>query len=136
MKNQRLQAAYTRTIYACLDREVSLIHGQNNSILDGIMDLEACPELCIITAYNPYSQIRPGRENVRQQWKLKAKLDWLGYAVWEGTNIAIDGDFPDEATWWVPGMDVRQGRILGQEWNQNAILHYVRGGKAALVWCR
>lgn len=136
MKKEHLVSAYSRTIYACPGRDVKLLHDQNNSILDEIMLKEDCEELCIITAYNPFSEIITDLENVRRQLKLKAKLDWLGYTVWEGVNRASDGDFPDEATWWVLGMGREEGRELGREWEQNAILHYCRGGKAELVWCR
>lgn len=130
-----LEAAYKKTIYACPTRNFKLIHDENNTLLDAALARDNYGTLCILTAYNPRSEVQPELENVRNQLMLKEKLDWLGYEVWEGVNQDPMGDFPDEATWWVLGMPHFEGLEVAREWHQNAFMYYKLHGKTQLIWC-
>lgn len=131
--DQQLEAAYRKTIYSLPDQGINLLCGQNNSRLDVILNHNNWRELCVLTAYNPYSKIQSKDRNAVSQQHLKARLEKLGFVAWTGRNVDPDQEFPDEATWWVPGISQLRGQEIAREWNQNAFLYYPTGGEAQLI---
>lgn len=131
--DQQLEAAYRKTKYTFPDQGIELLYGQNNSRLDSFLYQGNWCELCVLTAYNPFSEIQSEERNADSLQQMKVRLEQLGFIAWKGRNVDPDQEFPDEATWWVPGMSQLLGLEIARKWNQNAFLYYTTGGNAQLI---
>ena len=79
---------------------------------------------CFITAYNPFSEERSVGENLTAQSKLKEKLAERGNEILDGLGADPSGEWKGEPSFFVLGLSIEQSKILGKEFNQNAV-----------VWC-
>ena len=77
-----------------------------------------------ITAFNPYSQKLDPCVNAQRHLNLKEDLTSRSLIFIEGVGIGKDPDWPGEASYLVIGLALEASRVLGNKFNQNAI-----------VWC-
>ncbi len=133
---QFLNEAYRNTIFRCLDPEIEILIGESHPRLDQYLNRKHVQDLCILSAFNPFSEIRTDDENNRNQGLLRADLQDSDYCFLDGINIDPEGDFPSELSVWVLGMNRQTGIEFTKRWHQNAYVYYPMGGKAELIWCR
>lgn len=131
-----LNEAYRNTIFRCLDPEMEIWIGESHPRLNQYLSWNQVDELCILSAFNPFSEIRTDDENNRNQGLLRADLQESDYRFLDGINIDPDGDFPSELSVWVLDMSRQTGIEFTRRWNQNAYVYYPLGGEAELIWCR
>lgn len=92
---------------------------------------DPCPYLrdaAIITAYNPFGQVRSDRANVRASALLAGLLrsgDYTG--VLPTVHIDALGIHPEERGFLVPGIPERIARTLGVRFGQDAIVLIAAG---------
>ena len=98
--------------------------GRTSSDLKRLFNEKSVDCGCFITAYNPFSETRSAGENLTGQSKLKEKLAELGNEILEGLGADPSGEWEGEPSFFVLGLSIEQSKILGKEFNQNA-----------LVWC-
>ena len=79
---------------------------------------------CFITAYNPFSEPRTAEKNMSAQRDLKKQLVGLGNSFLDGLGADPSGEWEGEPSFFVLGLSIEKSRIIGQEYNQNAV-----------VWC-
>ena len=77
-----------------------------------------------ITAYNPHSQAFNVAQNTERQAELARELRHGSLASFEGIGEHPSGDWPGEPSYLVLGISREAAELLGQRYEQNAI-----------VWC-
>ena len=76
----------------------------------------------IISAFNPYSQQLSNEKNMTAHELLRDSLRGYSLQVIEGLNTDPINVWPVERSFFVLGMNLRTGRLMGQQFNQNAII--------------
>ena len=76
----------------------------------------------IISAYNPFSQLQSNDKNLIEHELLHKHLSGYPYKIIESYNIDPIQSWPLEKSFFVLGLDLNTARILGQQFNQNAIV--------------
>lgn len=138
MQKEALAAAYRATAY-----QISL-HGttyvlrvdEHNPCLDSWLAAMGCSQWAWLTAVNPGSQRLPGAANAARLAKLEARLVGAGWLFHRGAAIADAGDWPPEASLFVPGLDAEAALGLAAEYGQNAILVGQIGEPVMLSWTK
>ena len=80
------------------------------------------PCAAIISAYNPYSQLVSDEENLSAHEALRNYLHNHSYAMIESLNSDPTHLWPAEKSLFVPGLDLNTAKLLGQQFNQNAVV--------------
>lgn len=75
-----------------------------------------------ITAYSPFSQPHSREANKAAHARLGAELKALGRPVIEGAGADPTGDWPEEKSYFVLGVDLDAAKSLGLRYQQNAIV--------------
>ncbi len=125
-----------KTVYKCLEPPLELRIGVVNVALDRLMEVNGMENLCILTAYNPVSEIQSLRKNQQLQRKLITELDKKSFSYISGVNCDPDEKFPDEPTCWVMGMTEAEGKLMAMKYNQNAFIFCRIGGEPSLIWSK
>lgn len=128
--------AYMKTLYKCLEPRFVLNIGVANAALDRLLEAGNRNNLCILTAYNPVSEIQTRRKNQNLQQNLIADLGKNGFSYVNGVNCDPEAKFPDEPTCWVLGMSESEGKLMAVKYNQNALVYCRKGGEPALIWVK
>lgn len=123
-----------KTLYKCLDPLFVMHIGIANTALDQLLETYSQEELCILTAYNPVSEIQTRSKNQYFQQNLITELEKNGYSYVNGVNCDPEGKFPEESTCWVLGLSETKGKRMAMEYNQNAFVSCRKGDKPALIW--
>jgi len=76
----------------------------------------------IISAYNPHSQSLSSEENQSAHESLRQHLMQHGHPMIGGLNIDPTGQWPQEKSFFVLGVDLETARAIGQHFKQNAIV--------------
>lgn len=76
----------------------------------------------IISAHNPYSQLQNPEENQSAHESLRQYLMQHGHPMIGGLNIDPLGQWPQEKSFFVLGVDLDMARAIGQLFKQNAIV--------------
>lgn len=131
--------AYTKTSYICEELADEIKIGESVS----------ADELCVITAYNPFSKKLDERINEQRNEQLKMKLDNLleNLAKSSGSEIKVygargEGEVSDngngdkwvEPSFLVIGLPFYSAVSLMKEFDQNAVVYCFKGKNAQLVW--
>ena len=108
--------------------------GERNAAFDLLLaDDEAGPTTwAMLTAYNPGSRRRSGRENQNAHRRLKRQLEQSAARVWVGHGRNDDGTC-SEPMWLATGIPLATALELGRKFGQNAILFGEVGGPAKLL---
>ena len=131
-----LAQAYRATDYCVFlpTGECVLRIGQAAPALDAWLEAIGAACWALLSACNPASRLRPACENAAAQAALQAHLQMLGYAVHPGENRAQAGDWPVEASFFVPGLPYAKARELAGAFGQNAFLWARTGQAPRLFW--
>jgi hypothetical protein len=132
-----LDAAYRRTHY-----EVPLPGGELLVLRVDVASpaLFAIHERCgvscsaFLTAWNPRSERQSAERNAMANQELQQRLAALGLECWPGRGHDPGGDWPAEASVFVPGLGLAAACLLGRHYGQNAILHAGDDAVPRLVW--
>lgn len=87
-----------------------------------------------LTAVNPGSCRLDGEANATRLAALADSLKAAGYIFLPGVAVADAGDWPDEPSLLVAGLDCRRAGELALTYGQLAFLSGFRGAKATLFW--
>ncbi|WP_350150541.1 DUF3293 domain-containing protein [Nitrosomonas sp.] len=90
----------------------------------------------IISAYNPYSQLVSDEENVAAHESLRHFLTCHAYQGIDSVHTDPAGVWPVEKSFFIPGIDIHSAKLLGQQFNQNAIIWIDRAAIPRLVLLR
>jgi hypothetical protein len=131
-----LAAAYRATAYRFgLDGEtIELRVGASNAALDRWLAAHGFAEWAWLTAVNPGSRQLPEAENRKSMNALAQQLAAEGLLYVAGAAVADRGDWPDEASFFVPGIEAQKAGQLARAYGQNAFLYGKRGLPACLLW--
>ena len=136
-----LDAAYRATRYVAgwaagdgVPREICLRIGAPCPLLDAWLDTVGARCWSYLTAVNPASQPLPARDNAARLASLEERLTAGGHAFLRGAAIADAGDWPDEPSLLVAGLDRQAAEQLAATYGQWAFLWGERGGLAELCW--
>jgi hypothetical protein len=88
----------------------------------------------ILTAWNPGSRLRPEMENRACQEALRHLLLARGLRIFPGENRAQGGNWPAEATFFVPALAQEAALDLGRAFGQHAVLWGKIGVLPCLFW--
>lgn len=120
-----LLESYQNTDYQVHGRDpFTLKIGEVSEPLFRLYKQHRCDCAAFITASNPYSQKLDPSINAQRHLDLKADLTSRSLIFIEGVGIGKDPDWPGEASCLIFGLALEASRVLGNKFNQNAI-----------VWC-
>ena len=114
----------------------SLKIGQSNEPLLRLYKQHRCDCAGFITASNPYSQKLDPSVNDQRHLDLKADLTSRSLIFIEGVGIGKDPDWSGEASFLIFGLALEASRVLGNKFNQNAIVWCDPEGMPQLVLLR
>ncbi|HEX5364093.1 MAG TPA: DUF3293 domain-containing protein [Gallionella sp.] len=75
-----------------------------------------------VTASNPYSRLVDDQENADRQAGLARELERRGLTFFHGTGRHPSGSWPAESSYLVLGLSLADAKMLGEAYQQNAIL--------------
>ena len=120
-----LLESYRNTDYKVQGQDPFILRiGQLSEPLLQLFKQHRCNCAGFITASNPYSQKLDSSVNAQRHLDFKADLISRSLIFIEGVGIGKDPDWPGEASCLVFGLALEASRVLGNKFNQNAI-----------VWC-
>ena len=102
----------------------SLRIGEVSEPLLRLFKQHRCDCAGFITACNPYSQKLDSSVNAQRHLDLMADLTARSLIFLDGVGLGKDPDWPGEASCLIFGLALEASRVLGNKFNQNAI-----------VWC-
>lgn len=76
----------------------------------------------IVSAYNPRSRLSNEEDNSAAHEALRNLLQHHPHAVIEGLHTDPAGTWPVEKSFFIAGMDLDAAKLLGQQFNQNAMV--------------
>jgi hypothetical protein len=127
-----MSAIDTATVQAYLESDY-LVNAPEPFVLRIGVASEPLAQLCrrhradccaFVTACNPRSRLVGDEENAARQAELADELTRRGLAFFGGVGRHPAGDWPDEASFLVPGLPLAGAKELGERYDQNAV-----------VWC-
>lgn len=76
----------------------------------------------IITAFNPNSYLHTRIENLARQQQLMTLIKKHGFEFFSGRNIDPRGEWPDEESFLILGLDFDCANNLARKFDQNAFV--------------
>jgi len=129
-----LLRAYEETEYHVGgDTPLVLRIGQHSAALKALHQRYAVACSAVLTAANPHSQLRDPASNALRQRGLAHDIAALGLPCVDARGQHPANGWPAEASFWVPGIDIRMARQLGMRWEQNAFVFCSADAVARLV---
>lgn len=123
--NEQLIKVYLETHFVVLsDLPFTLIVDEHSSSLVELYRLYDVESAAFITAYNPYSKLLSDEANRARNAHLLCDLNKLGVKVLFAVGQDATGQWPEEPSLFVLGIEEDAARELGNKYEQNAI-----------VWC-
>ena len=120
-----LLESYRNTDYKVQGHDPFILKiGQPSEPLLLLYKRHQCDCAAFITACNPFSQKLDLSVNAQWLLDLKADLTARSLNFIKGVGIGKDPDWPGEASCLIFGLALEASRVLGNKFNQNAI-----------VWC-
>ena len=120
-----LLESYRNTDYKVQGQDPFILKiGQSSEPLLRLYKQHRCDCAAFITASNPFSQKLDPSVNTQRHIDLKADLTARSLIFIEGVGIGKDPDWPGEASYLTFGLALKASRVLGNKFDQNAI-----------VWC-
>jgi hypothetical protein len=123
--------AYRETDYVVVSEEVGGIQGRFSLNIDvaslplrHLYDRYRVHCAAFVTAFNDCGQPRSDNSNLSHQASLRAWLQAREYVFFPGVGKGWSGAWPEEPSFLVLAMTLRQAREVGNMYNQNAV-----------VWC-
>jgi hypothetical protein len=119
-----LVRAYREAIYIVNEGEesISLRVGEVNHELAKLMRLRKAQTAAVLTAYNPYSQLKSLEENESSQAKLINALSLKSIAFINAIGTDSKGEWDSEPSVLALGISLQDAEILADEYGQNAFI--------------
>lgn len=115
--------AYRHTCYGVqAETPFAFMVGHLSRALQQLMAHYGCQSAVYLTACNPHSRALAAEENARRQEQLAEALRQRGLAFVPGVGQGLNTDWVAEPSYWVPFLSLEDGKVLGQHFNQNAII--------------
>ena len=132
-----LLESYRNTDYKVQGHDPFILKiGQPSEPLLRLYKRHQCDCAAFITACNPFSQKLDPSVNAQRHLDLKADLTSRSLIFIEGVGIGKDPDWLGEASWLIFGLALEASRVLGNKFNQNAIVWCDQDAKPQLVLLR
>ena len=137
MDRREQEQAYTGTAYQVEAPEAPFFFriGEESPEIDALLRDLGAEEWAFITAYNPRSEQEPHETNRQRHARLLARLDGNGYTIFSSKGIDDDDTWPSERGAFIVGIPRREARLLGRDFEQNAIVVGRRGAPPELLFC-
>ena len=125
-KTEGLIEAYnnTRYVFEVFRREVVLVPGLNNFILDNFLRSKNLDPAAILTAWNPRSASCLQCDNNVANNRLLEELKEIGVLAFLGFGEGLDGNWPSEDSFLACGLDEMKASKLADKYEQNAFIFY------------
>ena len=128
-----LMQAYAETHYTVHHEPPFVMHiGQPCPELKALMADNNALSAAFITAWNPFSQNLPGKENKARQDELKANLKKRGLICIDGIGKHPSNNWPGEVSVLVLGLNLEAAKSLARHYEQHAFV-WAEGDEAPQV---
>ncbi len=119
-----LIASYLQTDYQITinNDPISLQINHYSPQLAQLLKTAQQPYGAIISAYNPRSQLQNDENNARAHRLLQDYLSNWNYAIAASLHKDLLGKWPIEKGFFVIGLNLENACLIGQQFNQNAIV--------------
>ena len=119
----KLIRAYREAHYIVLDEgtEMRLKVGTVNLELARLMSNKNAHTASVLTAYNPYSEVKTKQENELAQMQLRQRLDEMGIATLEALGRAMEQWEPEPSVLSLD-LTLKEAETLADEFGQNALI--------------
>lgn len=116
--------AYLEAHYIVLDegREIRLHVGTVNLELERLMSNKNVHTASVLTAYNPYSEVKTKQENELAQMQLRQRLEELGIATLEAVGRDAMERWEPEPSVLALDLTLKEAETLADEFGQNAFI--------------
>lgn len=115
--------AYLATDYRIWgDWPLLLRVGQHSAELAALFEAQRVASAAVVTAWNPYSELRPDAENQSAQARLVSDIEQLSLRHQPGHGADPTGSWPPEPSRFVLGIDLTSAGLLGRKYGQNGIV--------------
>ena len=116
--------AYREAHYIVLDEgtEIRLQVGTVNLELTRFMSNKNVSTASVLTAYNPYSEVKTKQENELAQMQLRHKLQEKGIAMLEAVGRDAKEQWEPEPSVLALDLTLNEAEILADEFGQNAFI--------------
>lgn len=132
-----LETSYSEAIYRVwcpspFDLRVGVAHAEFAAWLSA----QRVDSWAIVTACNPYSEPLSDAENAQRMKHLGESLrkEFPGESIFQAQGLAADGSW-EEVSFLVLGIGEERAKMLGKEFEQNAVVYGESDAIARLVWC-
>ncbi len=118
-----LLQAYLETNYNVYGRvSLNLRIGVFNQVLAALHKANQVDSSAFLTAVNPFSKNLTDSDNAQRQALLVLELKHQNLIFREGMGMHPSGKWPGEPSFLVFGLDQAGAKILGEKFEQNAII--------------
>ena len=134
--DRRLLTAYWQTEYR-VSRPPGFVFQPGQHLPAAVADWLETRELwcwTFLSAWNPRSVLLPPSANAARHRQLESALHRLECVFWPAVGVGADGDWPPEESCWALNLPATEAVRLGRVFEQNAILHWEKGGVVELWW--
>ena len=116
--------AYREAHYIVLDEgtEIRLKVGTVNLELARLMSNKNAHTASVLTAYNPYSEVKTKQENELAQMQLRQRLEELGIATLEAVGRDAKEQWEPEPSVLALDLTLKEAETLADEYGQNAFI--------------
>ncbi len=129
-----LLQAFAETHYTVqLEPPFTLQIGQPCPDLKALMAEHNALSAAFITAWNPFSQNLPAKENQARQDELKTNLKKRGLICIDGIGKHPGNNWPGEASVLVLGLDLEAAKSLARHYEQHAFVWAAGDGVPELM---
>ena len=132
----QLDQSYRLARYTVLlsSREVHFRIGQRCVELETCLGRRGVTSACFLTAANPGSVLQSDETNSSAHKELIESIERAGYPWLPGVASDPAGNWPEESSVLVPGMDYEVALKLGRRFGQNALVWIDASGLPTLLW--
>ena len=139
MVPSELAQAFAETHYIVRHEAPFVMHiGQPCPELKALMAEHKAQGAAFITAWNPFSQSLPAKENQARHDELKANIKMRGLVCIDGIGKHPSNNWPGEVSVLVLGLDLEASKSLARHYEQHAIVWAAGDGVPELIagWTR
>lgn len=136
--DQKLISSYRNTEYKIfVEHQIIAVRVDYYSpSIKALLAVSSADCAAIVSAYNPYSQLRNDEENTLANKLLRDFLTKNNYRFLESLNIAPTETWPSEESFLVLGLDLNAAKNVGQRFKQNGIVWIDQAAIARLILLR
>jgi hypothetical protein len=116
--------AYREAHYIVLDegKEIRLQVGTVNLELERLMSNKNAHTASLLTAYNPYSEVKTKQDNELAQMQLRQRLKKMGIATLNAIGRDAKEQWEPEPSFLALDLTLKQAETLADEYGQNAFI--------------